>query len=168
MGFPGVITPLNGAGRGPPLQFPGSQWIWKSIWEFRWWWPVWLEHPVSRDQRNPDMYQIRRVRNTQISLMEPIGSIYGIFTYMKTIKINHSCRLIPSLKLTAKAPENGWLEYDPFVLGFRPIFRGELLVSGGVSLTLALKKNQHTWRKQKFWTDSKCSRCQDSTTHLQF
>ena len=29
---------------------------------------------------------------------------------------------IPSLKLTAKAPTNGWLEYDPFLLG-RPIFR---------------------------------------------
>ena len=23
---------------------------------------------------------------------KPIGSMYGIFTYMKTIKINHSCR----------------------------------------------------------------------------
>ena len=33
------------------------------------------------------------------------------------------------MKLTAKAPENGWLEYDPFLLG-RPIFKGELLVSG--------------------------------------
>ena len=31
--------------------------------------------------------------------------------------------LLPSLKLTAKAPENGWLEYKPFLLG-RPIFRG--------------------------------------------
>ena len=29
------------------------------------------------------------------------------------------------------APENGWLEYDPFLLG-RPIFRGELLVLGSV------------------------------------
>ena len=29
-----------------------------------------------------------------------------------------------SLKLTAKAPENGWLEYDRFLLGPRPIFRG--------------------------------------------
>ena len=29
------------------------------------------------------------------------------------------------------APENGWLEYKPFLLG-RPIFRGELLVSGRV------------------------------------
>ena len=38
---------------------------------------------------------------------------------------------IPSLKLTAKAPENGWLEYDPFLLGW-PILRGELLVSGSV------------------------------------
>ena len=29
------------------------------------------------------------------------------------------------------APENGWLEDDPFLLG-RSIFRGELLVSGSV------------------------------------
>ena len=31
------------------------------------------------------------------------------------------------------APKNGWLEYDPFLLG-RPIFRGELLVSGRVEV----------------------------------
>ena len=30
---------------------------------------------------------------------------------------------VPSLKLTANAPENGWLEDNPFLLG-RPIFRG--------------------------------------------
>ena len=37
---------------------------------------------------------------------------------------------LPSLKLTAKAPENGWLEYDCFLLGqFRPIFRCKLAVS---------------------------------------
>ena len=30
---------------------------------------------------------------------------------------------MPSVKLTAKAPENGWLE-DEFPFGFRPIFRG--------------------------------------------
>ena len=30
------------------------------------------------------------------------------------------------------APENGWLEEDPFLLGW-PIFRGELLVLGRVS-----------------------------------
>ncbi len=30
------------------------------------------------------------------------------------------------------APENGWLEYDRFLLGW-PIFRGELLVSGSVT-----------------------------------
>ena len=34
-----------------------------------------------------------------------------------------------TLKLTAKAPENGWLEDDCFLLGKRPIFRGELLVN---------------------------------------
>ena len=32
------------------------------------------------------------------------------------------------------APKNGWLEYDPFLLGSRPIFRGEMLVSGRVSM----------------------------------
>ena len=30
------------------------------------------------------------------------------------------------------APENGWLEDDPFLLGFRPIFRCKVLVSGRV------------------------------------
>ncbi len=37
--------------------------------------------------------------------------------------------MIPSLKLTAKAPENGCLEYDRFLLRW-PIFRGELLLLG--------------------------------------
>ena len=41
---------------------------------------------------------------------------------------------VPSLKLTAKAPENGWLEDDCFLFGFWPIFRGELLVSRSVFL----------------------------------
>ena len=35
----------------------------------------------------------------------------------------------PTLPETNIAPENGWLE-DEFVFGARPIFRGELLVSG--------------------------------------
>ena len=39
---------------------------------------------------------------------------------------------VPSLKLTAKAPKNGWLEYS-FPIGFRPIFRCELVVLGRVS-----------------------------------
>ena len=39
---------------------------------------------------------------------------------------------LPSLKLTAKAPENGWLEDDPFLFG-GPIFRGKQLVLGRVS-----------------------------------
>ena len=39
----------------------------------------------------------------------------------------------PSLKLTFFAPENGWLEYDPYYLpiGFRPTFRGEVLLVSG-------------------------------------
>ena len=36
-----------------------------------------------------------------------------------------------TLSKTNIAPENGWLEYNRFLLG-RPIFRGELLVSGSV------------------------------------
>ena len=34
-----------------------------------------------------------------------------------------NAHVLPSLKLTAKAPTNGWLEYY-FPIGFRPIFRG--------------------------------------------
>ena len=45
----------------------------------------------------------------------------------------HPC-FLPSLKLTAKAPKNGWLEYDPFLLGKTAYFQGLLpLVSGRVS-----------------------------------
>ena len=36
------------------------------------------------------------------------------------------CDLVASLKLTAKAPKNGWLEYKPFLLGSRAIFRGDV------------------------------------------
>ena len=45
---------------------------------------------------------------------------------------------LPSLKLTAKAPENGWLEYDRFLLEW-PIFRGELLVSGRVDIFMYIE-----------------------------
>ena len=38
---------------------------------------------------------------------------------------------IPSLKLTSKAPENGWLEDDPFLLGVG-LFSGAMLISGRV------------------------------------
>ena len=48
---------------------------------------------------------------------------------------------LPSLKLTAKAPENGWLEYDSFPFGARPIFRGKLLVLGRVQSTIQINKN---------------------------
>ena len=41
---------------------------------------------------------------------------------------------LSSLKLTAIEPENGCLEDDPFLLGW-PVFRGELLVSGSVSIS---------------------------------
>ena len=38
-----------------------------------------------------------------------------------------------TLRETNIAPENGWLEYD-FPIGFRPIFRGELLVLGRIQV----------------------------------
>ena len=42
--------------------------------------------------------------------------------------------LVPSLKLTAKAPENGGLEYDCFLFGMA-YFQGRLLlVSGSVTI----------------------------------
>ena len=40
------------------------------------------------------------------------------------------------------APENGWLEDDPFLLVW-PMFRGELLVSGRVSIQNQLKSVNH-------------------------
>jgi len=33
---------------------------------------------------------------------------------------------LPSRKLTAKAPENGWLEYDCFLLGRFGLFSGAM------------------------------------------
>ena len=46
------------------------------------------------------------------------------------------CLTGDTLPETNIAPKNGWLEYY-FPIGFRPIFRGELLVSGRVHL--------HSW-----------------------
>ena len=42
---------------------------------------------------------------------------------------------LPSLKLTCSSLKNGWLEFGirSFPIGFRPIFRGEVLVSGRVA-----------------------------------
>ena len=54
---------------------------------------------------------------------------------------------LPSLKLTAKTPENGWLEYKPFLLGFG-LFSGAFwLVSGRVFVGIAFKsghQNEHS------------------------
>ena len=47
---------------------------------------------------------------------------------------------IPSLKLTAEAHENEWLK-DEFPFGFRPVFRGKLLVSGSVTLNVVVAEN---------------------------
>ena len=44
------------------------------------------------------------------------------------------------MKLTAKAPENGWLEYDPFLLGVY-LFSRVMLVSGRLGSRNFFKKN---------------------------
>ncbi len=55
--------------------------------------------------------------------------------------------VLPSLKLTAKAPENRWLEYDRFLLG-RGLFSGaKMFVSGRVIFFSGL----FWWFSQLFW-----------------
>ena len=83
------------------------------------------ETEASQDTTNSPE-GLPRKRNT-INFLQ-LGRVF-LPTKNKPFNPSH----LPSLKLTAKAPENGWLEYDPFLLG-RPIFRGEPLVSGTVPI----------------------------------
>lgn len=56
-------------------------------------------------------------------------------------------------EINSSSPENGWLEYDRFLLGVRPIFRGEVLVFGSVALRKWLKNeglHRHTHTHTKF------------------
>ena len=58
------------------------------------------------------------------------------------------CYLHP-LKLTAKAPENGWLEYDPFLLGFG-LFSGATkslhgAYTNGVDMPILSKRYTFLW-----------------------
>ena len=46
---------------------------------------------------------------------------------------------------TSIAPKSVWLEYDPFLLGARPIFRGELLVWGRVVSRCWFQKWGFVW-----------------------
>ena len=54
---------------------------------------------------------------------------------------------LPSLKLRVKAPENGWLEYDCFLLG-PGLFSGSLLVSG--SVTAGTQSHGSGWLEDDF------------------
>ena len=68
---------------------------------------------------------------------EMIRFDWGVFLKWIGSTTNYSYYLsiyiIPKLKLTANAAENGWFQYDRFLLGqFRPIFRKNVLVSGSV------------------------------------
>ena len=58
----------------------------------------------------------------------PATSFYLMF--FRSNCIPDATKNIASLKLTAIAPENGWLEYDRFLLGKSPAcYRGDLLIS---------------------------------------
>ena len=57
-----------------------------------------------------------------------------------------------TLPETNMASKNRWLEYDPFLLGGRPIFRGLLLlVSGRVTSCSSRKKNWGTHPSFWYW-----------------
>ena len=56
--------------------------------------------------------------------------------------VNH----LPSLKLTAKAPKNGWLEYY-FPIGFQPIFRGYVSFREGKHSSFLRNLFGHFWRR---------------------
>ena len=64
------------------------------------------------------------------NMMEGPGSTKRMFCWSRFTDL---CLVKTTLPETNIAPENGWLEYDRFLLGW-PIFRCELLVSGSVSL----------------------------------
>ena len=52
---------------------------------------------------------------------------------------------IPSLKLTAKAPENGWLEYDRFLLRPGPFSDASGYVSFREGIHSIISKDWHLW-----------------------
>ena len=56
-------------------------------------------------------------------------SVISIFHQLRWLQKHVLIRFF--LKLTANTPTNGWLEYDPFLLGFG-LFSGDMLVSGSV------------------------------------
>ena len=63
---------------------------------------------------------------------------------------------LPSLKLTAKAPTHGWLEYDPFLLGKTAYFQGRTvsfregdLVPNSLSLSFWVSTDFSDVKKRK-------------------
>ena len=57
----------------------------------------------------------------------------GWFTRRTVISLTWAFLNIPSLKLTAEAPENGWLEYDSFLLGHGLFWGANCWFQGGYS-----------------------------------
>ena len=63
---------------------------------------------------------------------------------------------LPVLKLTAKATENGWLEYDCFLLGQKTHFQGRTVITSSSSRLYIRKDTVHifgvTWLNLKVYT----------------
>ncbi len=81
----------------------------------------------------PKDTQLRRLtEKTPVVRFMKLHTSWDIFGIVIPILSTYVLWELLSLKLTAKAPKNGWLEYDRFLLGIWPIFRGKMLVSGRV------------------------------------
>ena len=75
---------------------------------------------------------------------------------------------LPSLKLTAKAPENGWLEYELFPFGARPICRGVLVSFRECKYCMLLKKKSNAKPEEmsQTWSYSTSSFSQKKKTQM--
>ena len=107
------------------MENPINPWM---IWGY---FPYFRKHPYPRGGWFTWYWSIRRsflgCGVVQKHLSFPSGRLGalngGAAWCVRTVLLsNFQCLIIPSLKLTAKAPENGWLEYDPFLSGLT-IFR---------------------------------------------
>ena len=67
----------------------------------------------------------------KVTLLMPYSTCFGSSIVSQDVsKKGH--KLVPSRKLTAKAPENQWFEDGPFLVGVWAYFQGRLLLVSGV------------------------------------
>ena len=103
----------------------GSRSIWSGTWPlerrqdswhryFRWRQDLVI---ISLGVQPTKQRMVFRMIHVKDSLL-PMGKVWSAWT---------SWDFIHSLKLTANAPENEWLEYDPFLLGFDLFSSGQMV-----------------------------------------